>query len=93
MLKPCDIKNCPNCFCVKNIIYCNRYHEPCYTIKDCIIKQCLQKCQDRCTYIGNKLSSCVGYSPEEKIIRMEEHLWIINEIGRLLDIEVRDGNS
>lgn len=79
-MKKCIIKNCPalkTCDCVNTF---------------CIYKKILAKPRDRMLYIKNKLSSCLGYSEEQKKIRYEELDWVIKEFINLVEIEVSDGN-
>lgn len=84
MLRPCNIENCPACTfgC-----FCERRQVRCAEVKSCLIKEVIEKPYNRMRYVNNKLSSCMGYSEEEKRIRYEELDWVLNEIIKLLGVK------
>ena len=92
MLKPCTLKECPLIFKVGNKYHCGRSYTECKNIT-CRLKQFIEKSEDRCKYIDNKLSGCYGYSEEQKQFRKEEHKWLIEEFVKIFNLEVNDGNS
>ena len=87
-LKPCRITNCPNYGCPT----CKQSHDNCEDT-ECLMKKMFLKPRQRMEYIHNKLSTCVGYSKTDKLLRCEELSWIIKEYCTMLDIEVEENGT
>ena len=88
MLKPITIKNCSGCMYINGKHYCGSSLIECHEIKDCLLKRMIEKPKDRKDYVKKKLSSCLGYSEEEKKIRYEELSWVMKEYTNMLEVEV-----